>query len=319
MKNTKYFFLFLVLLMISVFSKGQDKKSLAEKLGYHENTKLLIVHADDMGLAHSVNAASVEAFKKKGITCGSIMVPCPWFPEMADIARKHPEYDIGIHLTLTAEWNQYKWDGVLPSSEIPSLINEDGYFYSSVEEVLQHADPAEVEKEIRAQIDRALAFGIRPTHLDNHMGPLFMDQELIQIYMKVGREYNLPVLLPSNYMGLYSMMGIREYIGDIQGMPYVYMKMENSSTDEWNVFYNQVMDTIQPGLNELIVHLAIDNAEMQAIAAGHPDYGSLWRQNDYNYLMSDEFKKMLEENHIQLVGWREIKEVLYPDNSGISQ
>jgi predicted glycoside hydrolase/deacetylase ChbG (UPF0249 family) len=305
--------------MISFFSYGQDKKSLAEKLGYPENTKFLIVHADDLGVAHSVNVASVEAFKKKGITCGSIMVPCPWFPEIAEIVKNHPEYDVGIHLTLTAEWEQYKWDGVLPASEIPSLINKDGYFYSSVQEVIQHADPVEVEKEIRAQIDRAIAFGIKPTHLDNHMGPLFMNQELLKIYLKVGKEYNLPVLLPSNYMGMYAMMGVQEYIKEVDVLPFAYMKMENSSTEEWNVFYNQVMDTIQPGLNELIVHLSFDNDEMQAIASGHPDYGSLWRQNDLNYLVSGEFKKMLEKNNIQLIGWREIKEVLYPDHSDISQ
>lgn len=300
--------------MISCFINGQDNKSLAEKLGYPEDTKLLIVHADDLGVAHSVNTASIKAYKMKGISSGSIMVPCAWFPEIADFAKNHPEQDIGIHLTLTAEWDQYKWDGVLPSSEIPSLINEDGYFYSSAADVIQHADPVEVEKEIRAQIDRALAFGIKPTHIDNHMGPLFMDKELLKIYIKVGKEYNLPILIPSNYMGLYAMMGVQEYFEEDQVLAYAYMKMENSPSDEWNVFYNQVLENIQPGLNELIVHLAVDDAEMQAIAAGHPDYGSLWRQNDLDYLVSDEFREMIEKNGIRLIGWREIREVLYPAN-----
>lgn len=319
MKNIKYCLSFLGVILITFFSYAQEQKSIAENLGYPADAKLLIVHADDLGVAHSVNVASVEAFKKKGITCGSIMVPCPWFPEIADIVKNNPEYDVGIHLTLTAEWDQYKWDGVLPASEIPSLINEDGYFYSSVEEVLQHADPVEVEKEIRAQIDRAIAFGVKPTHLDNHMGPLFVDKELLKIYLKVGKEYNLPVLLPSNYMALYAIMGVQNYINEVQVLPFAFMKMENSPADEWNVFYNQVLDSLKPGLNELIVHLAFDNDEMQAVASGHPDYGSQWRQNDLDYLVSDEFKKMLEKNNIRLVGWREIKEVLYPDNSDISQ
>ncbi len=259
MKNIKYFLPLLGLVMITFFSMGQEQKSIAEKLGYPADAKLLIVHADDMGLAHSANMASIEAFKKKGVSSGSIMVPCPWFPEIADFAKNHPEYDIGLHLTLTAEWDQYKWDGVLPSSEIPSLINENGFFYSSVEEVLQHADPAEVEKEIRAQIDRALAFGVKPTHLDNHMGPLFVNQELLKIYVKVGKEYNLPVLLPSNYMGFYG-ADIEEYVGENQVFPFGYMKMENIPADEWDDFYNQVLENIKPGLNELIVHLAFDNA-----------------------------------------------------------
>ena len=182
-------------ILITFLSYAQEQKSITEKLGYPVDAKLLIVHADDLGVAHSANAASVEAFKKKGITCGSIMVPCPWFPEIADIVKNNPEYDVGIHLTLTAEWNQYKWDGVLPASEIPSLINEEGYFYSDAGDVIKHANPEEVEKEIRAQIERALAFGIKPTHIDNHMGPLFMKQELMKIYLKVGKDYNLPVLI----------------------------------------------------------------------------------------------------------------------------
>jgi len=233
---------------------------------------------------------------------------------MAEIARNHPEYDIGIHLTLTAEWEHYKWDGVLPASEIPSLINEEGYFYADAADVVKHADPEEVEKEIRAQIDRALAFGIKPTHIDNHMGPLFMNQQLMEIYLKVGKEYNLPVLIPSNYAGLYALMGVKKYFEEDQVMADVSMKMQNSPAEEWNDFYNDVLDNLKPGLNELIVHLAIDNAEMQAVASGHPDYGSSWRQNDLNYLVSDEFKKKLNENDIILIGWREIKTVLYPDN-----
>jgi predicted glycoside hydrolase/deacetylase ChbG (UPF0249 family) len=313
MKKTNFLFAFLGLLMIPLFLNGQEMKTITEKLGYPEGTKLLIVHADDMGLAHSANMATIEALEKKGVSSGSIMVPCPWFPEIADFAKNHPEYDIGIHLTLTAEWEQYKWDGVLPSSEIPSLINENGFFYSSVEEVLQHADPVEVEREIRAQINRAVAFGVKPTHLDNHMGPLFVNKELLKIYLKVGKEYNLPVLLPSNYMALYG-DDIKEYAGENQVFPFGYMKMENAPADEWNDFYNQVLENIKPGLNELIVHLAFDNAEMQAIAVGHPDYGSQWRQNDLNYLVSDEFKRMIEKNDIRLVEWREIKEVLYPEN-----
>lgn len=196
MKSLKYCSIFLGLMMVSLVACGQEEKNLSEKSGYPADTRLLIVHADDLGVAHSVNTASVEAFEKKGITCGSIMVPCPWFPEMAEIARNHPEYDISIHLTLTAEWEHYKWDGVLPASEIPSLINEEGYFYPDASDVVKHADPAEVEKEIRAQIDRALAFGIKPIHIDNHMGPLFMKQELMKIYLKVGKDYNLPVLIP---------------------------------------------------------------------------------------------------------------------------
>jgi predicted glycoside hydrolase/deacetylase ChbG (UPF0249 family) len=175
----------------------EGQKTMAEKLGYEADEKLLIVHADDIGVARSVNIASARAFESGGVTSGSVMVPCPWFPDFAAYYREHQPLDVGIHVTLTAEWDYYKWGGISPAGEIPSLLDENGYFYSTVEEVGEHADPAEVEKEIRAQIERALALGIRPTHLDTHMGSVMATPELVQIYLKLGREYDLPVLVIS--------------------------------------------------------------------------------------------------------------------------
>jgi predicted glycoside hydrolase/deacetylase ChbG (UPF0249 family) len=173
----------------------QGQKNLAERLGYEADARLLIVHADDIGLARSVNIASAKAFESGAITSGSVMVPSPWFLDFAAYYEEHQPLDVGIHITLTAEWDYYKWGGISPAGEIPSLLDENGYFYSTVEEVGMHAEPAEVEREIRAQIERALALGIRPTHLDTHMGSVMATPELVQIYQKLGKEYNLPVLM----------------------------------------------------------------------------------------------------------------------------
>ena len=178
--------IFWLVLLVSR-AEGQEK-SIAEKLGHPKNSKLLIIHADDIGVAHSVNAASIAAFEKKGISSGSIMVPCPWFPEIAEYAKTHPHLDLGIHITLTAEWKNYKWGGVLSANEIPSLLNKEGFFYATVEEFAKNAKPSEVELEIRAQIDRAIAFGIQPTHLDSHMGTLFASPEFFRILQKIGKE-----------------------------------------------------------------------------------------------------------------------------------
>ena len=189
------------LLLALFYSAGaQHDKTIAEKLGYQADSKLLIVHADDIGLAHSVNSATIEAFEKEGISSGSVMVPCPWFNEFAGYYREHPGLDVGIHLTLTAEWENYKWDGVMPSGEIPSLLDEEGYFYSTVEEVAMHAVPEEVDKEVRAQVDRAIAFGIDPTHIDTHMGSVAATPELAEIYLSLGKEYRVPVLLPRSWL-----------------------------------------------------------------------------------------------------------------------
>lgn len=304
-KSARLTCLFMVLLM----NATSQEKNLAEKLGYAKDAKLLIIHADDIGVAHSVNAASFSAFDKKGITSGSIMVPCPWFPEIAAYVKDHPNLDLGIHITLTAEWKNYKWGGVLSSNEIPSLLNSDGFFYESVQAFAKNAKPAEVEKEVRAQIERALAFGIKPTHLDSHMGSLFASPELFAIFQKIGREYGMPVLLPLNMirqMAPHFEKLIQPGQFAIDQFFSLYMQMP---PDKWNETYFQFVRKIQPGLNEIVVHLAYDNDEMKAVTIDHPDFGSAWRERDYNFVVSDELKAVLKESNIRLITWKQIQEV----------
>lgn len=143
MKILKQFVLIFGLLFVFTNIRSQEKQTLDEKLGYHKGTKLLIVHMDDMGMSHSVNMACMAAFKKNNKLSGSIMVPCPWFLEIAEFAKNHPELDIGIHLTLTSEWKFYKWGGIVSANEISSLLNKGGYFYATNKEVAQNDHPDE--------------------------------------------------------------------------------------------------------------------------------------------------------------------------------
>lgn len=300
--------IFIVLMTIQTVLTAQQ--SVAEKLGYPANTKLLIVHADDIGLAQSVNEATLTAFEKKGITSGSIMVPCPWFADFAEHYKAHPHLDVGIHLTLTAEWENYKWGGVLPATEISSLLDENGNFYASVEEVGQHSDPVEVEKEVRAQIDKAIAYGIHPTHIDTHMGSIMAKPELIQIYLKLGLEYKIPVFVPRMIL-----MGMPEEAREQMNKDYVlvdnfFMMNTDDPGLSWAEAYAKMITKAIPGLNVMIVHVAHDNAEMQAISVNHPAFGSAWRARDLEYLLSQEFSELLKEQNIQLVTWKEIKEVM---------
>ncbi|GIX06576.1 MAG: hypothetical protein KatS3mg115_0979 [Candidatus Poribacteria bacterium] len=144
--------------------------NLAERLGYPPDARVLILHADDLGMCHEGNAAGREALEAGTVSSGSVMVPCPWFPEFAAWARERPEWDLGVHLTLNSEWRGYRWGPVASSSEVPSLLDEEGYFYRDTRSLVQNARAEEVERECRAQVERALRFGIRPTHLDTHMG-----------------------------------------------------------------------------------------------------------------------------------------------------
>lgn len=297
--------------MICLFlnSMGQiqaQEKNIAERLGHPKDTKLLIIHADDIGVAHSVNAATIAAFEKKGISSGSIMVPCPWFPEIAVYARNHPDVDLGIHITLTAEWKNYKWGGVMSSKEIPSLLNKEGYFYSSVQDFVKNAKPAEVELEVRAQIDRAIAFGIKPTHLDSHMGSLFASPELFKLFQKIGKDYKMPVLIPMNMIQRAPQMASLVEPGQAV-VNQLFSLSVSIPSEQWNPTYNKFIESITPGLNEILVHLAFDNEEMQAVTIDHPDFGSAWRQMDYNFVISEELKSLLKKRNITLVTWRDIQ------------
>src|SRR5689334_11072895 len=169
-------------------------RTLAERLGYPRDAKLLILHADDIGVAHSENAASFDALEKGAVNSGSIMMPTPWVTEVAEYAKTHPNADLGLHLTLNAEWNTYRWGGLASRDKTQSLHDSDGTFPRETGTVAKRAKLDEVERELRAQIDRAYAIGIKPTHVDSHMGALFGTAELFGVYVRVARSYKLPFL-----------------------------------------------------------------------------------------------------------------------------
>ncbi|MGD0755340.1 MAG: polysaccharide deacetylase family protein [Bacteroidales bacterium] len=297
-----------ILITLSVSSQGNQ--NLAELLGYPQDSKLLIIHADDMGLAHSVNTACIRAFDNKGITSGSIMVPCPWAPEIASYVKDHPGLDVGIHLTMTAEWDQYKWGGITSSDQIPSLLDKNNYFYASVEELGKVAKGAEAEKELRAQIDKAIASGVQPTHLDTHMASVLANPELIKIYLNLSEIYHLPILFPRSYLSWFPPDVAKTLEPKIFLLDNLFMLEPKMITGKWIDAYKKAIEEMKPGLNEMIVHLAVDNDEMQAISKGHDDYGSAWRQHDLDLVLSNEFKDLLKTNHIILIGWRQIRDLM---------
>lgn len=276
--------------------------TLQEKLGYPKNTKLLIIHADDLGVSHSENAASISAMEKGSVNSASIMVPCPWFPEIAAYARQHANTDLGLHLTLTSEWKHLRWGPVAPISKVPGLVNAKGFMYASADSVHRHATPAEVETELRAQIDRALQFGIDVTHLDSHMGTLFGKEEFLKVYIQLGRDYRIPVML-SKQMNLTQLTNNKDVVVDM-----VYTATPPDFSTGMENYYTKVMKSLQPGVSVLLIHVAYDDPEMQAVTIDHPDWGAAWRQADFNYFTSDACRKLLVENNIRLITWREIRD-----------
>ncbi|MBT8236681.1 MAG: polysaccharide deacetylase family protein [Bacteroidia bacterium] len=296
-----------MLLMSVVFLSAQNESAL-QKLGYAEDARLLIIHADDLGVTHSENMASIKALESSPVNSASIMVPCPWFPEIAAYARDHSGVDFGLHLTLNAEWKYYKWGPVSSKDSVASLVNSDGYFYSLVDSLNMFAKADQVETELRNQITKAYKAGIDVTHLDAHMGAAVSTPQNVLAYLKVGKEFQLPVLLdkriheiPSEEIK--SMIDERTLL-----MDGIYSAGPEDYKGGMAAYYEKVFRELPVGISSLLIHLAYDDEEMQAVTIDHPNWGAAWRQADMDFFTSDTCKQILEEEGITLVSWREIRD-----------
>jgi predicted glycoside hydrolase/deacetylase ChbG (UPF0249 family) len=297
-----------VLLSLTVLSQP---KTIQERLGYSKESKLLIIHADDIGVSHSENMATIAAFEKGVVNSGSIMVPCPWFPEIAAYASTHPNADLGLHLTLTSEWQYYKWGPVTLSKEVAGLVDDKGYFYDNVVSVIKNAKTEEVEKELRSQIELAVKAGVNPTHFDAHMAGVFSTTEYLQVFIKLGREYKVPVLLNRLVEKAWFNIDLDTYITEKDVVvDNVFMATPDDFKNGMDSYYSGVLKTMKPGLNCILLHAAYDNAEMQAVTVNHPDYGAAWRQADYNFFTSDKCKELLIDKKIKLITWKEVRDKL---------
>jgi len=283
-------------------------RTVAERLGHPRDAKLLILHADDLGVAHSENAASFDALLKGGINSASIMMPTPWVTEVAAFSKANPTADLGLHLVMTSEWDTFRWGGLAPNDKTPSLHDPDGTMPRQTQTVATRAKLDEVERELRAQIDRAYAIGLKPTHVDSHMGALFNTPGLFATYVKVARSYRLPFLA---FIGAPSPAGQSVLQpGDI--FPDTVIVADNVPKERWNQFYLDALKNLKPGLSEILFHLGYDDAELRAVTVNHDAYGSAWRQRDIDLVSSAEWKQALKDNKVVLVTWREIQNAMYP-------
>lgn len=286
-----------------------QKPTLAERLGYAPDAKLLIVHADDLGMAHSVNAATIKGFESGLVNSGSIMVPCPWFSEIAAYARANPQADLGLHLTLTSEWTSFRWGPVMSRDRVSSLLGKDGYFRLTETEAAAHADPKEVELEIRAQIERARASGIQPSHLDSHMGTLYQNKALFEVFLRVAREYKLPVRIAREWFSRTDFLPATLTPEDVF-IDRILDIDQTVAAKDWAKFYTDAIKNLQPGVTEVVIHLAYDDAEMRGATFDHPDWGAAWRQRDFDFFTSDAFRRLLRDQQIKLITWRELGKLL---------
>jgi predicted glycoside hydrolase/deacetylase ChbG (UPF0249 family) len=276
--------------------------------------RFLIIHSDDAGMSHSVNRATIDAMEKGFVSSCSIMVPCPWFPEFAEWASQHPEKDFGIHLTLNSEFDKYRWGPVAGRDKVPTLVDKDGYLHGSKEEVIAQARPAEVEIELRAQIDRALKAGIKLSHLDTHMGTVVSTGDMLEIYVRLGIEYDLPVMiirhldpvLVQGYPALAKKNG--EYIQGLEAknlpaIDYLYQFYDGKDHDVRQNRYLKTFRELKPGVTQMIIHCGYDDAELQGITGSH-----FLRDDDRRIFSDEAVKKQLDEMGVEIISWRQLRE-----------
>ena len=286
-------------------------ENLAQQLGYTSSDKLLIIHADDLGLARSVNKASFEALSKEFVNSASVMMPSPFAEEVAAYYLEHPQIDLGLHLTFTAEWTDYKWPGVAPANKIETLLDDEGFLHQKKVTVIKEGINAEIKTELQAQIDYARALGMSPTHMDSHEGTLFFDPAFFRTYIEVGHQNQIPVFVPKLLAPHFD-----EHFPlppQVVLVDQMFMALKGTELDAMESYYAEVLSSIKPGLNQLLVHLAFDEEEMKAITKDREAYGTKWRVKDYQVVSSKKFQDLLKQNEIKLIQWRDIQAILYPE------
>lgn len=282
--------------------------NIAQQLGYSKNTKLLIIHADDAGLSHSHNRATIKCLESGIVNSYSIMVPCPWYHEIAVFAKNNSDYDYGIHLTLTCEWNTYKFGPVAPLTEVSSLVDENGHFYKNRKELKKNAKPEHVVKELNAQIQKALQFGLEPTHLDVHMYSVGAHEDFFEIYRSLGKTYKLPIMINEQ---LIKMTGLNPNTiidqEDVLTEKVLIGNFDLFTNGALKDYYANTVENLMPGLNVLLIHPAYNDNEMQGITVDHPNFGAEWRQIDLDFFSDSKNKSIFQREDIQLVTWNQIK------------
>jgi predicted glycoside hydrolase/deacetylase ChbG (UPF0249 family) len=285
-----------------------EPRSLAERLGYKSTDRILIINSDDTGMCHAANRAVIESLEKGLVRSATIMVPCPWFPEIATYARQNPDKAFGVHLCHTSEWKKYRWGPVADRGSVKGLIDDDGYMWRGVEEVYEHATPEEALMEGRAQIKRALAAGIDITHLDSHMGTLQLHPEYVKVYLQLALEFNLPVRMASQAtLTRFGHPEVRKQFsarGILFPDYFVYEELENEKQGVKS-FWMDIVRKLKPGVTELYIHAALPTDELKAITGSWPT-----RSQEFEVFTRDEeMKHLLEKERIILISYRPLREL----------
>jgi predicted glycoside hydrolase/deacetylase ChbG (UPF0249 family) len=296
-----------------------DPNPVLRKLGFADDDRVVIIHTDDIGMCQATMSAFADLVDFGLISSGAVMVPCPWFPHVAAYCRQHARVDLGVHLTLTSEWDTYRWGPISTRDPASGLTDEEGYFYRRSEQVQEHGDAAAVQCELQMQVDRALAAGIDVTHADTHMGTV-AQVEFIPAYVQLAIQHRLPVMiLRLDEMG-WREMGLDQETAafatqlvqqlEAQGLPLLdhLVGLPLDRPEDRVALAKQAFDGLPPGLTHFIIHPAQDTPELRAIA---PDWPS--RVADYEAFTSKELRDAVRDSGVQVIGYRALRDLMRSD------
>jgi predicted glycoside hydrolase/deacetylase ChbG (UPF0249 family) len=297
---------------ILIAGDSAHAESWAEKLGYPAGKKVLLLHADDIGMCFETSIAAKEGLSKGHYQSCSVMAPCPWVGEFVAWAKENPQHDVGLHIALNAEWKYYRWGPVAERSKVPGLVDKQGFLHNSIVVTALRGKGAEVEAEIRAQLDKILQMGIKPSHMDSHMGACFAKPEFIEAYLKVSTETGIPAFVPAPSEKLINRLRkegtpitprhvelMEKYDGPKIDDFYVLGQAKNY--DEKKAQTLSLIESLEPGLTEIIFHPQVESVSSKEITG-------TWQMRDWESRMwgDPDVVKYFADNGIIQTNFKEL-------------
>ncbi len=288
-----------------------------QKLGFDENARVVILHADDIGMCQASVEAYADLLEAGIMSSAATMVPCPWFPAAADFFRAHqtyPRFDVGVHLTLNSEWKNFRWSALSTRDPASGLLDADGYFHSLAAPTHEFANPDAVERELTAQVERALAAGFGVTHMDSHMLALYHPR-LLPAYIRVAQKFCLPAFLTRPRTPLTE--GMPEEIETLlheaqaRGMA-LFDHFDALALDQHENRLQEArraLNALPAGLSALVFHPCRDSAEVRVMA---PDWQC--RVADYELFLNEDFRQMIFDAGVNVIGYRLLRNTMRQGN-----
>jgi chitin disaccharide deacetylase len=287
-----------------------------KKLGFSNTDKVVILHTDDIGMCQASLSAFIDLWENKGISSGAIMIPCPWAKPAADYCRTHPGVDMGVHATITAEWDAYRWSALSTRDPATGLMDPDGFLWQTSQETQVNASPEAVAAELHWQVRKAVEWGVDVTHVDTHMGTV-MHPKFMPAYLQAAREAHVPAILPRADVSMLMYMGLDQETADQfvrmiaaleeEGLPLIdQMAMMPLDQPEGQLeIAKKMLLELPAGVTHFLFHPSTDTPELRAIA---PDWPS--RVANYQTFMDSNLRRFIKELGIQVIGYQALKDLI---------